>query len=209
MSDLFTIYEDNLKNCLEKIKTTSETLSSSGNFNDAFNLISEGEGIIKQMQLESSSTTNKNIKNQYNSKINNYSNSLSEYKKSTRKLQDKFTTDKQSKLFSLDGKPNEKGNLIANEEYAYSGSQKLEEAKRVLASTEDTSNKIMSNMEEQSQKMKNVNIKISGMNDSLDGSNTLMNSMQLRLRKNKKIITIFGIVLLGILALTITMKIVF
>ena len=47
------------------------------------------------------------------------------------------------------------------------------------------------------------------MNDSLDGSNTLMNSMQLRLRKNKKIITIFGIVLLGILALTITMKIVF
>lgn len=209
MSDLFTIYEDNLKNCLEKIKTTSETLSSSGNFNDAFNLISEGEGIIKQMQLESSSTTNKNIKNQYNSKINNYSNSLSEYKKSTRKLQDKFTTDKQSKLFTLDGKPNEKGNLIANEEYAYSGSQKLEEAKRVLASTEDTSNKIMSNMEEQSQKMKNVNIKISGMNDSLDGSNTLMNSMQLRLRKNKKIITIFGIVLLGILALTITMKIVF
>lgn len=209
MSDLFTIYEDNLKNCLEKIKTTSETLSSSGNFNDAFNLISEGEGIIKQMQLESSSTTNKNIKNQYNSKINNYSNSLSEYKKSTRKLQDKFTTDKQSKLFTLDGKPNEKGNLIANEEYAYSGSQKLEEAKRVLASTEDTSNKIMSNMEEQSQKMKNVNIKISGMNDSLDGSNTLMNSMQLRLRKNKKIITIFGIVLLGILALTITIKIVF
>lgn len=209
MSDLFTIYEDNLKNCLEKIKTTSETLSSSGNFNDAFNLISEGEGIIKQMQLESSSTTNKNIKNQYNSKINNYSNSLSEYKKSTRKLQDKFTTDKQSKLFTLDGKPNEKGNLIANEEYAYSGSQKLEEAKRVLASTEDTSNKIMSNMEEQSQKMKNVNIKISGMNDSLDGSNTLMNSMQLRLRKNKKIITIFGIVLLGILALTIAMKIVF
>ena len=209
MSDLFTIYEDNLKNCLEKIKTTSETLSSSGNFNDAFNLISEGEGIIKQMQLESSSTTNKNIKNQYNSKINNYSNSLSEYKKSTRKIQDKFTTDKQSKLFTLDGKPNEKGNLIANEEYAYSGSQKLEEAKRVLASTEDTSNKIMSNMEEQSQKMKNVNIKISGMNDSLDGSNTLMNSMQLRLRKNKKIITIFGIVLLGILALTITMKIVF
>ena len=209
MSDLFTIYEDNLKNCLEKIKTTSETLSSSGNFNDAFNLISEGEGIIKQMQLESSSTTNKNIKNQYNSKINNYSNSLSEYKKSTRKLQDKFTTDKQSKLFTLDGKPNEKGNLIANEEYAYSSSQKLEEAKRVLASTEDTSNKIMSNMEEQSQKMKNVNIKISGMNDSLDGSNTLMNSMQLRLRKNKKIITIFGIVLLGILALTITMKIVF
>ena len=161
------------------------------------------------MQLESSSTTNKNIKNQYNSKINNYSNSLSEYKKSTRKLQDKFTTDKQNKLFTLDGKPNEKGNLIANEEYAYSGSQKLEEAKRVLASTEDTSNKIMSNMEEQSQKMKNVNIKISGMNDSLDGSNTLMNSMQLRLRKNKKIITIFGIVLLGILALTITMKIVF
>lgn len=209
MSDLFTIYEDNLKNCLEKIKTTSETLSSSGNFNDAFNLISEGEGIIKQMQLESSSTTNKNIKNQYNSKINNYSNSLNEYKKSTRKLQDTFTTDKQSKLFTLDGKPNEKGNLIANEEYAYSGSQKLEEAKRVLASTEDTSNKIMSNMEEQSQKMKNVNIKISGMNDSLDGSNTLMNSMQLRLRKNKKIITIFGIVLLGILALTITMKIVF
>ena len=97
---------------------------------------------------------------------------------------------------------NEKGGLIANEEYAYSGSQKLEEAKRVLASTEDTANKLMGSME-------SVTVKIKGMNVSLDGSNNLMNSMQLRMNKNKRIILIFGMVLLGILALTITMKIIF
>ena len=99
--------------------------------------------------------------------------------------------------------------MIANEEYAYSGSQKLEEAKRVLASTEDTANKIMGSMEEQNEKFKSVNVKIKGMNDSLDGSNSLMNSMQIRMNKNKRIILIFAMVLLGILAITITMKVLF
>ena len=54
-----------------------------------------------------------------------------------------------------------------------------------------------------------MNVKIKGMNDSLDGSNDLMGSMQSRIKQNKRIILIFGMVLLGILALTMTMKIVF
>ena len=124
-----------------------------------------------------------------------------------RKIQDKYNTEKNNSKLFTEGK--EKGGLIVNEELAYSGSQKLEEAKRVLASKEDTSNKIMSNMDEQNQKFKTVNVKIKGMNDSLDGSNDLMSSMQSRLRQNRRIILIFEMVLLGILALTITMKIVF
>ena len=199
MSDLFAIYDENLKGVFERIKKRIDDVNSD-NISELVNLVNQGEDIIKQMKLESLSVSNKN-------KINAYTDDINEYKKRTRKLQEKYNDEKNSKLF--DTKPNEKGGLIANEEYAYSGSQKLEEAKRVLASTEDTANKIMGSMEEQNEKFKSVNVKIKGMNDSLDGSNSLMNSMQIRMNKNKRIILIFGMVLLGILALTITMKIVF
>ncbi len=198
MSDLFAIYDENLKGIFERIKKRIDDVNSD-NLSELVNLVNQGDDIIKQMKLESLTNANKN-------KVNAYTNDINDYKKRTRKLQEKYNDEKNSKLFET---KNEKGGLIANEEYAYSGSQKLEEAKRVLASTEDTANKIMGSMEEQNEKFKSVNVKIKGMNDSLDGSNNLMNSMQLRMNKNKRIILIFGMVLLGILALTITMKIIF
>ena len=197
MSDLFAIYDENLKGIFERIKKRIDDVNSD-NLSELVNLVNQGDDIIKQMKLESLTNANKN-------KVNAYTNDINDYKKRTRKLQEKYNDEKNSKLFET---KNEKGGLIANEEYAYSGSQKLEEAKRVLASTEDTANKIMGSMEEQNEKFKSVNVKIKGMNDSLDGSNNLMNSMQLRMNKNKRIILIFGMVLLGILALTITMKII-
>ena len=198
MSDLFAIYDENLKGIFERIKKRIDDVNSD-NLSELVNLVNQGDDIIKQMKLESLTNANKN-------KVNAYTNDINDYKKRTRKLPETYNDEKNSKLFET---KNEKGGLIANEEYAYSGSQKLEEAKRVLASTEDTANKIMGSMEEQNEKFKSVNVKIKGMNDSLDGSNNLMNSMQLRMNKNKRIILIFGMVLLGILALTITMKIIF
>lgn len=198
MSDLFAIYDENLKGIFERIKKRIDDVNSD-NLSELVNLVNQGDDIIKQMKLESLTNANKN-------KVNAYTNDINEYKKRTRKLQEKYNDEKNSKLFET---KNEKGGLIANEEYAYSGSQKLEEAKRVLASTEDTANKIMGSMEEQNEKFKSVNVKIKGMNDSLDGSNSLMNSMQIRMNKNKRIILIFAMVLLGILALTITMKVLF
>ena len=198
MSDLFAIYDENLKGIFERIKKRIDDVNSD-NLSELVNLVNQGDDIIKQMKLESLTNANKN-------KVNAYTNDINEYKKRTRKLQEKYNDEKNSKLFET---KNEKRGLIANEEYAYSGSQKLEEAKRVLASTEDTANKIMGSMEEQNEKFKSVNVKIKGMNDSLDGSNSLMNSMQIRMNKNKRIILIFAMVLLGILALTITMKVLF
>ena len=198
MSDLFAIYDENLKGIFERIKKRIDDVNSD-NLSELVNLVNQGDDIIKQMKLESLTNANKN-------KVNAYTNDINDYKKRTRKLQEKYNDEKNSKLFET---KNEKGGLIANEEYAYSGSQKLEEAKRVLASTEDTANKIMGSMEEQNEKFKSVNVKIKGMNDSLDGSNNLMNSMQLRMNKNKRIILIFAMVLLGILAITITMKVLF
>lgn len=198
MSDLFAIYDENLKGIFERIKKRIDDVNSD-NLSELVNLVNQGDDIIKQMKLESLTNANKN-------KVIAYTNDINEYKKRTRKLQEKYNDEKNSKLFET---KNEKGGLIANEEYAYSGSQKLEEAKRVLASTEDTANKIMGSMEEQNEKFKSVNVKIKGMNDSLDGSNSLMNSMQIRMNKNKRIILIFAMVLLGILAITITMKVLF
>ena len=138
MSDLFAIYDENLKGIFERIKKRIDDVNSD-NLSELVNLVNQGDDIIKQMKLESLTNANKN-------KVNAYTNDINDYKKRTRKLQEKYNDEKNSKLFET---KNEKGGLIANEEYAYSGSQKLEEAKRVLASTEDTANKIMGSMEEQ------------------------------------------------------------
>jgi hypothetical protein len=155
------------------------------------------------MQIESASLPNKE---DFIQVINAYNIELTQHKRSLRMFEEKLKQDASyNKLF----KGQKTNNLIANEEYAYAGSQKLEEAKRVLASTEDTSNKIMNNMEEQTNKMKSVNVKIKGMNDSLDESNSLLTIMQKRILKNKKIVILSAIIIITILVLTIVLKLLY
>ena len=99
------------------------------------------------------------------------------------------------------------GTLLKNEQLAFAGNQKLQEAKRALAETEDVGNKIMMNMEEQSNVMKNTNNKLKGMNSELDESNTILNRMKSRVKKNKNLIKYLGIFLALILCIVIIYKI--
>ena len=108
MSDLFAIYDENLKGIFERIKKRIDDVNSD-NLSELVNLVNQGDDIIKQMKLESLTNANKN-------KVNAYTNDINDYKKRTRKLQEKYNDEKNSKLFET---KNEKGGLIANEEYAY------------------------------------------------------------------------------------------
>ena len=140
MSDLLTIYSSNLQLCLNKITNLLAQTPSNEVVSSLRSCIIEGEKIIKQMQIESASLPNKE---DFIQVINAYNIELTQHKRSLRMLEEKLKQDASyNKLF----KGQKTNNLIANEEYAYAGRQKLEEAKRVLASTEDTSNKIMNNM---------------------------------------------------------------
>jgi hypothetical protein len=218
MSDLFSVYENNLSKLITKLKTTLDNLGniidnkefnkSNDNklFLECFNLISESEKIIKQMNIENSSIINKTLFDDYQLRITTYSSALNEYKKTLNKLEDRYKEKKNSLLF--DGKNDLNGNLIQNEQLAYSGNQKLQEARRVLAGTEDIGTKILSSMEKQTENMKAINVKIGGMNDDLENSNNILNRMKVRYEKNKRSIIIFGGILIIIIICIILYKII-
>jgi hypothetical protein len=218
MSDLFSVYENNLSKLITKLKTTLDNLGniidnkefnkSNDNklFLECFNLISESEKIIKQMNIENSSIINKTLFDDYQLRITTYSSALNEYKKTLNRLEDRYKEKKNSLLF--DGKNDLNGNLIQNEQLAYSGNQKLQEARRVLAGTEDIGTKILSSMEKQTENMKAINVKIGGMNDDLENSNNILNRMKVRYEKNKRSIIIFGGILIIIIICIILYKII-
>jgi len=218
MSDLFSVYENNLSKLITKLKTTLDELGNiidnnefkpsidNKKFSECFNYLSESEKIIKQMNIENSSTINKTLFDDYHLRITTYSSALNEYKKTLNKLEDSYKEKKNSSLF--DGKNDLNGNLIQNEQLAYSGNQKLQEARRVLAGTEDIGTKILSSMEKQTENMKAINVKIGGMNDDLENSNNILNRMKVRYEKNKRSIIIFGGILIIIIICIILYKII-
>ena len=75
MSDLFAIYDENLKGIFERIKKRIDDVNSD-NLSELVNLVNQGDDIIKQMKLESLTNANKN-------KVNAYTNDINEYKKRT------------------------------------------------------------------------------------------------------------------------------
>ena len=158
------------------------------------------------MNIENSSIINKTLFDDYQLRITTYSSALNEYKKTLNRLEDRYKEKKNSLLF--DGKNDLNGNLIQNEQLAYSGNQKLQEARRVLAGTEDIGTKILSSMEKQTENMKAINVKIGGMNDDLENSNNILNRMKVRYEKNKRSIIIFGGILIIIIICIILYKII-
>ena len=64
MSDLFAIYDENLKGIFERIKKRIDDVNSD-NLSELVNLVNQGDDIIKQMKLESLTNANKNKVNAY------------------------------------------------------------------------------------------------------------------------------------------------
>ena len=61
-------------------------------------------------------------------------------------------------------------------------------------------------MDEQSNTMKNLNSKVKAMNGELDESNTILNKMKSRIKKNKKIIIYLSIILFITLVIILAYK---
>ena len=140
----------------------------------------------------------------FNSKISSYKQALESNKAKYRELEEKINLKEASLILSDSNQLN--GTLLKNEQLAFEGNKKLQQAKRVLAETEDVGNKIMINMEEQTNVMKNTNNKLKGMNSELDESNNILNRMKSRLKKNKNIIKYLGIIFVIILSIVIIYK---
>ena len=219
MTDLLSIYEkdfrkyqDLINKNIEKIYDyLSETKTKDYNISDIMqeinNLIDSQKKLLTQIEVEisSSSLIRKEDLVGYNTKIYSYKQGLEMNKKKYRELEEKINL-KEASLILTD-QNQLKGNLIKNEQLAYSGTQKIQQVKRALAEAEDSGNKIMVDMEKQTNIMKNTNNKLKGMNSELDESNTILNKMKSRLKKNKTIIKYFGLILLVILIIVLIYKI--
>jgi hypothetical protein len=218
MSELFSVYKNNFEKNLEKIKDSMAKVEEANNSQDktpensfiteTYNLINEGEKIVKQMQIEISSLNGSDEYNEYSDKIRDFQFTMYQLKRKLKKLEDTFKDKISNSLFE-NNVSNLKNGLIANEVLAYQGKQKIEEAKRTLYNIEDNGKQALNSLEKQTSTMKAVNVKISGMNDNLENSNNLLNKMKLRYQRNKNHIILFGIILILIICLIIMWKIFF
>ena len=216
MSDLLQFYEKDFRKCQDSINKNVEKIynylssKSKTDYNiseimDGIeNLIDSQQKTIKKIEIEVSSTVKREDIDGFNSKISSYKHSLELNKTKYRELEEKINL-KEASLIVTD-KNQLNGTLLKNEQLAFAGNQKLQEAKRALAETEDVGNKIMMNMEEQSNVMKNTNNKLKGMNSELDESNNILNRMKSRLKKNKNIIKSLAIIFAIILSIVIIYK---
>ena len=217
MTDLLSEYEKNLKKNQDTINKNVEKIynylsdktTKEYNVNQVMeqieNLIDGQRKIIKQIEVEISSSAKKEDLHGFNAKISSYKKNFEMNKTKYRELEEKINL-KEASLIVTD-KNQLKGNLLKNEQLAYAGNQKIQEAKRALAVAEDMGNKIMVDMEKQTNVMKNTNNKLKGMNSELDESNNILNRMKSRVRKNKNIIKYLAIILFFILAIVCIYKI--
>ena len=217
MSDLLQFYEKDFRKSQDLINKnvdkiydylsskTKKEYNISEIMDQLENLIDSQQKTIKKIEIEVSSTVKKEDIEGYNSKISSYKRSLELNKTKYRELEEKINLKEASMIVTDKNQLN--GTLLKNEQLAYAGNQKLQEAKRVLAETEEVGNKIMVNMDEQTNVMKNTNNKLKGMNSELDESNSILNRMKSRIKKNKNLIKYLSILFAIILSIVIIYKI--
>ena len=202
MSEILTTYEVNYRKNEEKINDNFKKLTLSLGIESDIDktkilqnielLISEQEKIIKLLECETSSLVNQEDYEAFNNKMTSYKQNLKINKNSYQEMEDKINS--KDTLYG-NNEQNLSNGLLKNEQSNYLGNLKLQEAKRILANTEDMGNKIIVNMDEQSNTMKNLNSKVKNMNGELDESNTILNKMKSRMKRNKKIIIYLSLIL--------------
>ena len=217
MSDLLSVYEktfrknqDAINKNVEKIYNyLSDKSGKENNINEIMekfaSLMEQQQKTIRQIEVEISSSIKKEDQDGYNSKLSSYKQSIELNKTKFRELEEKINL-KEASLIVTD-KNQLNGTLLKNEQLAYAGNQKIQQAKRALAEAEDMGNKIMVNMDQQTNVMKNTTNKLKGMNRELDESNSILNKMKSRIQKNKNIIKYLKIILFIILAIICIYKI--
>ena len=212
MAEIFNLYKNNLDKNIININSNFTEINNNLNntcdnslINDTFKIINEGEKIIKQMQIQLTSLYDSNLYNEYSKQVKEYQNSFHNFKIKLRKIEESLKDKENNCLLSN----NNNNNIINNELLSYSGKQKLEEARRNLYSIEDNGKEALYSLEQQTDSMKAVNVKIKGMNDDLESSNNLLNQMKERIEKNKKQIYLFGGIIMIIFIFIITYKLVF
>ena len=170
-------------------------------------LIEEQKKILKQMEIEVSSLLNRDDYEEFSVKLSSFKKSLDINKNKLKELYSKEEL-KNSSFMSESNLLSEHSNTLINQEkYMFQRSEKLQQVRRSLSSTEDMGTNIMVNMDQQTKNMKNVTGKLKKMGGNLQESSNILSKMKRRAKKNKIILIILGILLGVILTGILTIKI--
>ena len=201
-------YENEIRKNMNQIDTLNSTAEISNDGKELNDLVDQmGEAI---------NNTEKNIKDYSIYNMMNNNNDQTKTKPLERKLTDSKRRWKKLKEKLKDLKKNHNNinsiNQEADEETSqsirFNSFNKLQQATRSTIEMENMSGNILGDLNNQSSQMKNVSSKIGLINDDIDSSNTILNKMFNRQNRDKKIIIIFGVILMLAFLGTLTYKIV-
>ena len=210
MSELFSIYEDNLNSTFTKLNNINLTFLNLSKEKteiaiiDGNNHITEAKSLLKKLEIESSSS---NKQDRLMMKINNYKTELENIKKQFNKNVNNYVNQKSNEAIGLNSEDVDNSyknkNLVDNEELAYQQHSKLHKALGNVLEIEGRGHDVMRQLDHQTNMMKGINNNLDDMNDQLGQSNTLLAKMMKRENRNKIVIIIAvlaGITILGVVS---------
>ena len=201
MNELAEIYISNIQNYSYNLenKITQLEICSISQFNSIMTevqkLLKDIESNLKNLQIEITVNSNDfNNNSKYNTNLKEFNLKLIKYKAKINKLKDK--NKKNLELEVNLSKINSDYTKINNEEIAYNSFNKLQKATRTSLEMENMTGNILGDLNIQSDKMKNVTVKLGDMNEDLNKSSSLLNGMLKRTKRNKMKILFFAIFLI-------------
>ena len=197
-------YENEIRKNMNEI----DTLNSKAEISDDKELLT----IVDRMG-EAISNTEKKVKdyniyivmnNNDQKKTNTLQRQLTDSKKRWKKLKEKIKTlKKNNTMIPLNAEEEDNSASIR-----FNSFNKLQQATRSTIEMENMSGNILGDLNNQSNQMKNVSSKIGLINEDIDSSNNILTKMFNRQSRDKKIIIIFGLILLFAFIGTLAYKII-
>lgn len=206
MSDLFSMYEDELNGVFNKLNTIIRSMSNLSKdktekaIGDANDLLQEAQSILKSLEIEASTSVQKD---KLILKIRGFKNDYEGIKSKYLSLEKNYINAKSNEAIYLNSEEdNNNKNLVAHEEMAYNKSNhsKLTKGKEIMQDIDSMGNDVLRQLHGQTAIMKNTIKNLDNQNEVLVNSNGLLGMMSRRENKNKLIIavSIFALILIGI-----------
>ena len=200
-------YENEIKKDLDKLDTlhSQADLSTDKELNSIVEQM--GEAISKTEKTVKDYNIYNSLNNNNDNKTKDYQKKLTDSKKRWKKLKEKIKLFKKNNNNGNDS-INDEGDDDTSQSIRYNTFNKLQLATRSTIEMENISGNILGDLSNQTNQMKNVSSKIGLINDDIDTSNSILGKMFRRQGRDKRIIIIFGIILLLIFLGTLAYKII-
>ena len=202
-------YENEIRKDFDKLDSLNSQaeLSKDNDLNAIVDQMSETITKTEKTVKDYNIYNNLNNKSDQN-KTKDIQKKLIDNKKRWKKLKERLKLIKKNNNNTNENAINEEGDDDTSQSIRYNTFNKLQLATRSTIEMENMSGNILGDLSNQSNQMKNVSSKIGLINDDIDTSYSILGKMFKRQGRDKRIIIIFGIILLLIFLGTLAYKII-